>query len=240
MRDWARRGPPLDAPERGHRRTAGFRGIGDIVAARWRPERCGHRYSHHSPTAGRAAFVLPRRLAVNAGPAPVSGAVEGIVDEAVIRTLLAHAGREAGTIYVQGGKAKLLRKARGVQCGGALQPVGRCRRSERRRGVCAGFRQPYDPGAIPADDLPSRRSAGRGMADGRPRELGALPARQPSTRAERSGGGGRCQADDGEYRTGLERQARETGHGADTGRRPQDRAELRRKTHRIRDAALAT
>ena len=39
---------------------------------------------------------------------------------------------------------------------------------------------------------------------------------------------------------GLKRQARETGHGADTGRRPQDRAELRRKTHRIRDAASAT
>ncbi len=59
---------------------------------------------------------------MNAGPAPVSGAVEGIVDEAVIRTLLAHAGREAGTIYVQGGKAKLLAKLAGFNAAARFSP----------------------------------------------------------------------------------------------------------------------
>jgi hypothetical protein len=59
---------------------------------------------------------------VNAGPAPVSGAVEGIVDEAIVRTLLEHTGREAGTIYVQGGKPKLLAKLAGFNAAARFSP----------------------------------------------------------------------------------------------------------------------
>jgi hypothetical protein len=59
---------------------------------------------------------------VNEGVLPVSGAVEGIVDEAVVRTILAHAGRPAGTIYVQGGKSRLLDKLAGFNAAAQFQP----------------------------------------------------------------------------------------------------------------------
>jgi hypothetical protein len=41
----------------------------------------------------------------------VSGAVEGIVDEAVLRRLLEQAGAIIGPVYVMGGKARLREKA---------------------------------------------------------------------------------------------------------------------------------
>jgi hypothetical protein len=59
---------------------------------------------------------------VEAGLPPISGAVEGIVDEAVVRTLLGHVGREAGTIYVQGGKPRLLAKLGGFNAAARFSP----------------------------------------------------------------------------------------------------------------------
>lgn len=53
---------------------------------------------------------------------PVSGAVEGIVDEAVVRTLLGHAGREAGPIYAQGGKSRLIAKLPGFNAAARFSP----------------------------------------------------------------------------------------------------------------------
>jgi hypothetical protein len=44
------------------------------------------------------------------------------VDEVVVRTLLGHAGREAGTIYVQGGKSRLLAKLAGFNAAACLSP----------------------------------------------------------------------------------------------------------------------
>jgi len=44
------------------------------------------------------------------GPVLVSGAVEGLLDEAVIKRLIAHVGARAGPIYGKTGKAQLLRR----------------------------------------------------------------------------------------------------------------------------------
>jgi hypothetical protein len=52
----------------------------------------------------------------------VSGAVEGIVDEAVVRALLSYAGHAPGTIYVQGGKSRLLAKLAGFNAAARLSP----------------------------------------------------------------------------------------------------------------------
>lgn len=52
----------------------------------------------------------------------VSGVVEGIVDEAIARTLLGHVGRVAGTIYVQGGKPRLLEKLAGFNSAARFSP----------------------------------------------------------------------------------------------------------------------
>lgn len=45
--------------------------------------------------------------------APVSGAVEGIVDEAVLRRLCEHVGGSLGTVHVKGGKHRLLHRLGG-------------------------------------------------------------------------------------------------------------------------------
>lgn len=44
------------------------------------------------------------------------------MDEAVVRTLLGHVGRETGTIYVQGGKSKLLAKLAGFNAAARFSP----------------------------------------------------------------------------------------------------------------------
>ncbi len=44
------------------------------------------------------------------------------MDEAIVRTLLGHVGREAGTIYVQGGKSKLLAKLAGFNAAAHFSP----------------------------------------------------------------------------------------------------------------------
>lgn len=44
------------------------------------------------------------------------------MDEAIVRTLLEHTGREAGTIYVQGGKPKLLAKLAGFNAAARFSP----------------------------------------------------------------------------------------------------------------------
>lgn len=43
-------------------------------------------------------------------PATVTAAVEGIVDEAVVRKLIAHAGGVPGTVYGKNGKSLLRKK----------------------------------------------------------------------------------------------------------------------------------
>ncbi|MGH2904282.1 MAG: hypothetical protein ACRDK7_11985 [Solirubrobacteraceae bacterium] len=48
--------------------------------------------------------------------------VEGIIDEAIVRTLLGHTGHVAGTIYVQGGKSKLLSKLAGFNAAARFSP----------------------------------------------------------------------------------------------------------------------
>lgn len=53
---------------------------------------------------------------------PVSGVVEGIVDEAIVRTLLGHAGHVPGTIYVQRGKARLLERLAGFNSAARFSP----------------------------------------------------------------------------------------------------------------------
>jgi hypothetical protein len=53
---------------------------------------------------------------------PVSAAVEGIADEAVVKALLVGIGREVGTIYVQGGKPRLLSKLAGFNAAAAHSP----------------------------------------------------------------------------------------------------------------------
>jgi len=53
---------------------------------------------------------------------PVSGAVEGIVDEAILRSLLATVGRSAATVYLQGGKSRLLLKLPGSNAAAAYSP----------------------------------------------------------------------------------------------------------------------
>ncbi len=52
----------------------------------------------------------------------MSGAVEGVIDEAVARTILRHLGREAGPIHVQGGKARLLAKLPGFNAAARFSP----------------------------------------------------------------------------------------------------------------------
>jgi hypothetical protein len=47
------------------------------------------------------------------GPVLVSGAVEGLLDEAVLKRLIAHAGGRPGPIYGKRGKAPLLRRLSG-------------------------------------------------------------------------------------------------------------------------------
>jgi hypothetical protein len=59
---------------------------------------------------------------VSISPSPVSGAVEGVVDEAVVRVLLKHAGRITGAIYVQNGKPRLLAKLAGFNAAARFQP----------------------------------------------------------------------------------------------------------------------
>ena len=46
-------------------------------------------------------------------PAVISAAVEGIVDEAVVRKLIAHAGGQPGTVYGKNGKPFLRQKIKG-------------------------------------------------------------------------------------------------------------------------------
>ena len=53
---------------------------------------------------------------------PVSGVVEGIVDEAIVRALLGHAGHVPGTIYVQRGKARLLERLAGFNSAARFSP----------------------------------------------------------------------------------------------------------------------
>lgn len=53
---------------------------------------------------------------------PISGVVEGIVDEAITRTLLGHVGRIAGTMYVQGGKPRLLERLAGFNSAARFSP----------------------------------------------------------------------------------------------------------------------
>ncbi|MDQ3670869.1 MAG: hypothetical protein M3364_00300, partial [Actinomycetota bacterium] len=50
---------------------------------------------------------------MSTGTIVVSGAVEGIVDQAVLRRLLGHVGLPAGPIHVTGGKQKLLQSLDG-------------------------------------------------------------------------------------------------------------------------------
>lgn len=52
----------------------------------------------------------------------MSGAVEGIVDEAILRVLMASVGRSPANIYVQGGKARLLAKLTGFNAAAAFSP----------------------------------------------------------------------------------------------------------------------
>ena len=52
----------------------------------------------------------------------ISGVVEGIVDEAITRTLLEHVGCVAGTMYVQGGKPRLLEKLAGFNSAARFSP----------------------------------------------------------------------------------------------------------------------
>jgi hypothetical protein len=59
---------------------------------------------------------------VTGEPLSVSGAVEGIVDEAVVRVVLGHVGRYVGPIHVQGGKLKLLAKLRGFNEAARFSP----------------------------------------------------------------------------------------------------------------------
>ena len=47
------------------------------------------------------------------GPVLVSGAVEGLLDEAVLKRLISHVGALAGPIYGKTGKAQLLRRLQG-------------------------------------------------------------------------------------------------------------------------------
>lgn len=47
------------------------------------------------------------------GPVIISAAVEGLVDEAVVRKLIRHAGGEPGTVYGRNGKAYLRQRIRG-------------------------------------------------------------------------------------------------------------------------------
>jgi hypothetical protein len=53
---------------------------------------------------------------------PVSGVVEGIVDEVIVRVLLDHAGRVPGTIYVQRGKPRLLERLAGFNAAARFRP----------------------------------------------------------------------------------------------------------------------
>jgi hypothetical protein len=53
---------------------------------------------------------------------PVSAAVEGIVDEAVVRSLLSDVGRQVATVYVQGGKARVLSKLSGFNAAAIHSP----------------------------------------------------------------------------------------------------------------------
>jgi len=53
---------------------------------------------------------------------PVSGAVEGLLDEAVLRVLLAHVGLEAGPMYGKRGKAFLRDKINGWNNGARFVP----------------------------------------------------------------------------------------------------------------------
>lgn len=50
---------------------------------------------------------------MSTGTIAVSGAVEGVVDQAVLRRLLGHVGLPAGPIHVTGGKQKLLQSLGG-------------------------------------------------------------------------------------------------------------------------------
>ncbi len=53
---------------------------------------------------------------------PVSGAVEGVTDETILRVVLSHCNREASTIYVQGGKSKLIEKLAGFNSAARYMP----------------------------------------------------------------------------------------------------------------------
>jgi hypothetical protein len=50
---------------------------------------------------------------MNNHPVVISAAVEGIVDEAVVRRLIEHVGARPGTVYGKGGKPQLLKNLRG-------------------------------------------------------------------------------------------------------------------------------
>lgn len=54
--------------------------------------------------------------------APVAGAVEGLLDEAVLRVLLGHVGLEAGPVYGKRGKAFLRDKIHGWNNGARFAP----------------------------------------------------------------------------------------------------------------------
>lgn len=56
------------------------------------------------------------------GSVSVSGAVEGIVDQAVLRRLLVHTGHEIGPIHVTGGKHKLLQNLAGYNSAAVHAP----------------------------------------------------------------------------------------------------------------------
>jgi hypothetical protein len=53
---------------------------------------------------------------------PISGVVEGIVDEAIVRSLLATVRRPISTVYVQHGKPRLLSKLSGFNSAATFSP----------------------------------------------------------------------------------------------------------------------
>jgi hypothetical protein len=55
-------------------------------------------------------------------PVLISAAVEGIVDEAVVRTLVSHAGGQLGTVYGKHGKPALRDKILGYNNAGRYEP----------------------------------------------------------------------------------------------------------------------
>lgn len=124
------------------------------------------------------------------GTPVVSAAVEGIVDDAVVRKLLAHSGGQVGTVYGRKGKSYLQQRIHGF--GQAEGRLDQCRTEVAAEGNPAGHGPPFTQrsaggaGLYVADD----RIRDREMASGRCRQACGKPGPRYSLL---EAAGGRCE-----------------------------------------------